>query len=315
MKTLHVISCISNPVRYASRYKLYHEFKERLERHPNVVLWTVEMAFGDRPHEVTQREHPRHLQLRNRHELWHKENMQNLMLSRLPNDGNPVAFIDADVQFMRPDWVEETLAQLEHYHVVQMFSEAIDLDDQYRRIGTENRIGIVAAYQQGIPVCAKENTEGYKIKQGGHPGYAWAWRRDALDIVGNLLDFSILGSADWQMACGLLGNIEDSVNYPISEGYKILLRGWGEKAKHIRRNVGYVGGLIGHYWHGPKEHRGYDWRTNILTRSQFNPITDLHRDWQGLYQLHDDGSERHIVLRDDIRRYFRSRNEDIPNLK
>jgi hypothetical protein len=42
----------------------------------------------------------------------------------------------------------------------------------------------------------------------GHPpgatGGAWSWRRDALDIVGGMLDTCVLGSADWHMAFGLV---------------------------------------------------------------------------------------------------------------
>jgi hypothetical protein len=36
----------------------------------------------------------------------------------------------------------------------------------------------------------------------------------------------------------------------------------------------------------------------------------MKRDTQGLYRLHDDGSERFVKLRDDLRSYFAGRNED-----
>jgi len=45
-----------------------------MERCPNVVLYTVEISYGDRPFEVTTPDNPRDLQLRTEHELWHKEN-------------------------------------------------------------------------------------------------------------------------------------------------------------------------------------------------------------------------------------------------
>ena len=51
-------------------------------------------------------------------------------------------------------------------------------------------------------------------------------------------------------------------------------------------------------------------RWKILTENQFNPNTDIKRDWQGLFQLEDHGDMRSIKLRDDIRKYFRARNED-----
>jgi hypothetical protein len=52
--------------------------------------------------------------------------------------------------------------------------------------------------------------------------------------------------------------------------------------------------------------RGYPDRWKILRDQDFDPQRDLHRDWQGLYQL----APHRIGLRDGIRGYFRSRNED-----
>lgn len=50
---LHVISVVSNPVRYASRYRLYRDFQARM-RAAGVTHHTVELLFGARPCEVTE---------------------------------------------------------------------------------------------------------------------------------------------------------------------------------------------------------------------------------------------------------------------
>lgn len=47
-RTLYVIAVCSNPVRYASRYRLFEEFRGRMEATPGVRLVVVEQAFGDR---------------------------------------------------------------------------------------------------------------------------------------------------------------------------------------------------------------------------------------------------------------------------
>jgi hypothetical protein len=47
-----------------------------------------------------------------------------------------------------------------------------------------------------------------------------------------------------------------------------------------------------------------------LADNKFDPRTDLFRDWQDIYQLTPDKP----ALRDAIRRYFASRNEDDPSL-
>ena len=40
--------------------------------------------------------------------------------------------------------------------------------------------------------------------------------------------------------------------------------------------------------------------------NKYDPVADLKRDWQGLLSL----DRRRTKLRDDIRKYFRARNED-----
>jgi hypothetical protein len=77
----------------------------------------------------------------------------------------------------------------------------------------------------------------------------------------------------------------------------------------IKRDVGYVPGLIHHDFHGPKVARGYNTRNKILLDNKFNPDTDIKYDAQGLLQL-ETWEPRQIKLRDQIRAYFRARNED-----
>ncbi len=76
--------------------------------------------------------------------------------------------------------------------------------------------------------------------------------------------------------------------------------------RYIQRNIGYVQGLLLHYFHGSKKDRGYIGREEILWKNRFDPASDIKRDWQGLLQLTDQKSR----LRDHLRTYFRSRNED-----
>lgn len=306
--SLHVVTMISNPVRYASRYRLYKEFEARVLA-AGATLWTVEVAFGERPHEVTSAANPQHLQLRTSSELWHKENALNLMIARLPSDWRYLAWVDADVQFTRPDWAMETVQQLQHYAIVQMFSECVDLASTHELVpasaGGEHLPGMFRQYVAG-------NSWGNLpySKHAGHCGYAYGIRRDAFDELGGLIDFSACGANDHHMARGLIGNILESVHGSSSPGFKAALQAWGQRAKALRGNVGFVPGLCLHYWHGSKKKRGYTDRWKILVDSQFDPATDLRRDWQGLYQLHDDGTPRMAKLRNDLRAYLRSRQED-----
>lgn len=298
---LYVISVVTNPVRFYSRYKLYHAF-EKMVADAGAVLYTVEIAFGDRPFEVTRSDNPCHLQLRTKSEIWHKENALNLIIQRLPADWKYVAWIDADITFARPDWAQETLHLLQHYDIIQMFSHAQDLGPNH-----EPLLGFrsfMYSYQEGL-----EPTSPYDYYSGldWHPGYCWAARRSAIDNLGGLIDRAILGSADRHMAASLIGRVDSSYHPKVSLPYKKMLRIWQDRAlKYIKKNVGHMEGLIFHHWHGKKANRGYTTRWKILYEDNYNPELDLKRDSQGLFQITD----RNIKLRDDIRKYFRARNED-----
>lgn len=293
---LYVVTAISNPASYASRYRLYREFARRVEQ-SGATLLTVEAAFGNRPHEVTTASCRWNLQLRTRHELWHKENMLNLAVARLPGDWEYVAWIDADIAFARPDWVKETVEQLQHHPVVQLFSKVQTLSPNFEPI--ESRGSFASQFLECGAAAGRF--------EHGHSGYAWATRRDTFDALGGLIDYSILGGADKQMATAFVGRVKDSYDPKISPAYKHELSRWEERAvRHVRGNVGVVQGLINHYWHGRHSDRRYVQRWDILVENKFNPNVDLKRDWQGLWQLTD----RSPSLRDGLVRYFRQRNED-----
>jgi hypothetical protein len=237
-----------------------------------------------------------------------------------------IACIDADFQFARADWAQETIQQLQHYQVVQMFSTVGYLNANHEMI--RHRLGYLQTWQNhrgGIKNAFAEANippipeDGYypsgngaqPWQDVGAPGAAWAYRREAWDKLGGLIDFGILGSGDYFMAAGLIGLMDRVIPRNYSPGFKSQLLKWQAAAeRHVRRNVGIVSGTVMHYWHGRLSERGYGSRERILTAYQFNPTHDLKRDSAGLYQLEDDHTERFIHMRDKIRTYFRSRNED-----
>lgn len=329
---LDVVAVVSNPFLYQSRYDLYRAFARHMQA-SNVRLTTVELAFGARIWEVTEPDNPRHVQLRTNSELWHKENLINLGVARLPRDWEYAAWIDADVTFQRPDWAQATLQALQHYEVVQPWSTAQDLDAKHDVMATfrsfcrcyrdyvdnppaksamipREVVYAGSGYPSPVPDPLPYAYHGY-----WHPGFAWAIRRDAWEQIGGLIDFAVLGAADFYMAWGLIGQLDthlyhieidrDSMGGYTSAYLKSLMV-WQEKAKCLLRNIGYVPGTLLHHWHGPKAKRGYNSRESILITEKYDPEQDLIRDWQGVFRL----KKNRISLRDKIRAYFQARDED-----
>jgi hypothetical protein len=299
-ETLHVATAYSNPVRWRSRRHLLNDFRRHMHASPNVVLHVGEIQYGERPFEVTSTQNPGDIQLRANDEMWHKENLLNLVVQRFPSNWKYGAIIDGDFHMTRPDWALEALHQLQHYDFVQLFSTYSPLSAEHRP--TSLMPGFAYAWRT-LQKAPSPNLPSHI----GAPGGAWAFRREAFNLVGGLLDTCILGSADWHMAMALIG--ERDTHWEVREcgnPYVRRIHAWAAHAAPIRGNVGFVQNHAIHHFHGSMSKRGYGSRSRILRDYQFDPEVDLKRDWQGLWQFAGDKPK----FRDAIRNYFRERNED-----
>lgn len=310
---LYVITPVFNAARFRSRWTLFQDFSLRVAQ-AGAVLYVVEVALGDRDFVVTDKTNPRHLQLRTWDVMWFKENMINLCVQRLPLTAQKIAWIDADVRFARDDWANETLQQLEHYPVVQLWSHAQDLSSEHEPMQTHRAFASVwTEYGPNPPKSLRQHVYYYGGVYPGHPGYAWAARREWWQAYGGLMDYQILGSADTMMAHAMVGELRRIARSPKTSRLNFLMHQWQQRGvtelwqgRPFLGNLGVIDGLLLHFWHGSKSNRQYRTRRQILVKRQFNPDLDLQRDWQGLYRLTD----RDPQLRRDLQRYAMERKED-----
>jgi len=267
-----------------------------------------------------------YIPLRTKDELWIKENLINLGISRLPHSWQQVCWLDSDIYFIRPNWVGECIHKLQHFAFLQMFSQARDVGPNSELLPLDyihssgpsfihawSTTGLTDKSLQPVKEKQKKCDDSYGLAYGVKvwPGLAWAATHEAIDKVGGLIDVAFWGGGDWHMAHALIGKAEWMMRPDLHRNYKKIIMQWFYRCQtHIRRNVGSMEGAIIHRWHGKKEHRGYNDKHAILARIGFDPLRHLKRDFQGIWELHDDGTEAFPKLRDFMRRIARERNED-----
>ena len=295
---LHIIAVISNPCQFARRYILAREFIARMEFEENVILYIVELAYGNQKYYLTEKNNKRHLQLRGTVPLWHKENMINIGVKKLlPKTWKAMAWIDADIEFENTSWALDALKVLNGSRdIVQLFSHAVDMDKHY------NAMSIFPSF--GFQYSKKSKYGGTGVNMW-HPGFAWACTKKAYDKMDGLYELSICGAGDHNMCFSYIGNSQQSLNSETTDEYKHSIKDFESKVKQLR--LGYVPGVIRHHFHGSKKNRKYQERWHILVDNKYNPEIHITKNNDGL--LVPSNSCPKAML-DSILQYFKERNED-----
>jgi hypothetical protein len=302
---LHVIICISNPMQYKRRIALAREFMKRFEKEEtDVLLYVIELVYnipGEpfRNFAVTHPDHPRHLQIRTANApLWAKENLWNIAVEKLlPKNWKCVAFCDADIEFDNPSWAMFALKILNGTKdIIQLHSHCVDLDHK------EDAMNIFSGF-------CYQFVNKRKYMKGGvrfwHPGFNAAMTRETYEKMGGIYDYGILGSGDTHLFLSIIGQGTTSIHPDISAGYRRTLEDLTGKCRDLR--MGYVPGVIKHYFHGTKRNRKYTERWKLLVKYAFDPLTHLAKDKQGLYIPTDKMPKE---LMNAVYNYFAERNED-----
>lgn len=338
-ETVHLVIAYSNPFRWDTRRRLANNAIRHLRNTPNVRLYVAELAYGDRPFELTG-EHPDDVQLRTDSELWHKENIIKIATQRFPAGWKYGGYCDADFTFTRHDWALEGIHLLQHYDWVQGFSSYTDLSGKdpsginrpcrmmssfawnrlheaevaYGRGKHDERklIARLGCDPQGYGALSSIPAGSALGELGpGATGGMWLYTRTGYETVGGLLDTCILGSADWHMSYALVQKTNWGAELKrCTSPYVASLQRWQIRAMNLQRGVGCIDQHAVHHWHGSKTLRAYGERWHILRKHNFDPLVDLQADYQGIWKL----SGNKPGLRDDLRRYFAERSEDNPNL-
>jgi hypothetical protein len=258
----------------------------------------VELAYTGQEFYVTDSLNPRHLQIRGQTPLWHKENMINMGVEQLlPKGWKAMAWIDADIEFENVGWAMDTLKVLNGCRdVVQLFSHAVDMD---------KRMEAMSIFPSFSYQFAKGSRYGGTGINMWHPGYAWAMTRKAYEQIGGLYDKGILGSGDSIMSLSFINKSHGMTNNSYHKDYTNSILEYQNKLSTLR--LGYVPGVIRHYYHGTKKNRQYTERWAILKKHNYSPLIHVTYDEKGIIIPTNLFTNQ---FKEDIMNYFRERKED-----
>lgn len=279
---LAAVTCHFNPIDYENIVRNYWKFRTDLQCDD---LFTIELSFNGK-FEISD---SIHIEAKPEQIMWQKERLLNIAIEQLPAKYDKVAWIDADILFLNPEWVKLTEEKLEKHPLVQMFEYGNDTDSNLNI--TKRTPGIIKA---GInPTELK-------------PGYAWAARREVLEKV-PLLDTHIMGGGDTMMFYAAMGIFNTFMLTRTNIEWRQSYLRWAAKFyQAIHANIGYVEGDVTHLYHGTYADRQYIERWMILSKNRYNPEEDIRLNSNKIWEWASDKPDLH----EDVAKYFADRKED-----
>lgn len=259
----------------------YTEWAERLG-FPHVCY---ELAFGEP-------EIPGAVVVRGSWEnvLWQKERLINLAVAQLPPEVEFVAWVDHDLVFANPHWLDIGVDLVRRgVNAVQLFDSVHFLDPAGKVIRC-NR-GSVAALRTSGDVG------------NSSPGGAWIASRAWLDSIGGIYDRNVCGGGDATFLHAVTGC---ETSYLARQTQK-LRSDCVAYAAGISATAGFVPGVVRHLWHGDRVNRQYHSRDAILADYDFDPHAHLVINPDGILELTPAAP---AGLRSAIAAYFRARRDD-----
>lgn len=281
-KDTAVCLCYFSAVGYNRPRANFIKVKSMLDN-AKIPTFTAECIIGDTPQLISDPT----LLVRANSALFYKEQLFNMLELRIPQQYKKLIFMDSDIIFSEPDWIDQISEALKTYAVVQPFSKVIFTDGNFKQIDTERSS------------CIKRFRETGLID--GHPGFCWAISRSHFIRMGKFFDKGIIGSGDSLFANSLM---KIQVPFTYNFIYADYLQ-WRFRVSGLPVSATYLGMTIYHLYHGNTIERQYSSRHKIPELHAIKTWNEaVYRNNDGMYELKD------ISVNNIFKNYFLSRRED-----
>lgn len=290
------VTCYFNPHAGRARRRCYETFARQFPR-IGLELFTAEGSVDDR-WEVSDGSNVWRFDLDPNAHLFCKENLLNLIIARLPDRFDRVAWIDGDVVLLSHDYADQLSTALDQHTVVQGFSELRYLNPD----GTSE-----TGWRRSLAsVNVKDNTR-LAYEKSSYPGLVWAASRELLTAVGGLYDRVVTGGGDNAWVAAVYGARDVAYMENWSPRMKADVLRYGERVAPLVPSVGCVPVRGLHLFHGHLKNRQYTERNRMLRRIDFDPQRHLEYAPNGTLRW---SAAAPAALRNAVRAYIHGRKED-----
>lgn len=226
--------------------------------------------------------------------LFYKENLYNILYSKIKKDWNKFCFIDCDLIFSDKNWHRNTSLLLNEFDLIQPFDTCKWIQKNNITSDTGQLPSSVALHQ-GI-----EFTQAYY-----HPGFSWAFNKKAFDKINGFYDWVAIGEGDICFVNSFLKNKKSRMHasFTTSEKYNL----YAENLFNQNLKIGFLrNNTASHLYHGCLKRRDYDNRHKYVSDVIRNKPEDyLVRDPDGLIRWKYPSKHNNLITE-----YFKSRQED-----
>lgn len=273
MDNFYFVTCFFDFYDCVDRQQNFKKFYESLSERTENVFVIESVLPGTRPKLNLPRNY---FVVESDAILWQKENLLNLLIGKLPDNCHYVSWVDCDIIFENRHLIEDAKKKLENYKMIQMFSRIARLGPRGAVIKCNSSYG--NARMRALPFDkspAHGSCTGFGLQS---PGIAWAIKKETLNELGGLFEYSIHGNGDSVMALFGMGWYDCVYKRnPSIPYYQHCFEESKKWHKIIQGQIGAIPGLAKHLWHGPIEGRKWHQREQWVQNFQFNPFTDLEK--------------------------------------
>jgi hypothetical protein len=276
-KDICVAFCYFNACGYVRSLQNLLFFENKL-RAAKIPYFSAEMVIGDQPPMLASPT----LRFHSKSALFYKEALWNRLEQVIPDQYTKICFLDSDIIFDRPDWLDAISELLDSHDMVHPFETMSLLDTDYNII-----------FSHKSYLC---DPNSWAI------GYGYCIKRTFFKKINGFFDKAILGSGDTYLSM-CINSANHKYILTINKYLSSQIIIYKENFQSFDPKVTYLPCNIYHLYHGSIIQRNYDSRYKNINLDNWDSIFQLNSD--GFWEFTDSSMDSLTY------NYFKSRKEDL----